>query len=219
MAALSKDESFEIRPTLRQPAPELGTRARRTIDLILQATGELIMARGYGGARIDDIVQAAGVSRASFYTYFPSKRDALLMLGADAGAAFDRVVDTLPSQKVDPDERAVSLAAWVHEYFAFMDEYGTFIVAWTQAAHEDEELREAGMRRHLASCRRAGRALEALRGRPFADRMQIGLLFTSMLERTWSYRHLYEGALNDRDLERNTAFVILALLDAPEDGA
>jgi AcrR family transcriptional regulator len=219
MAALSKDESFEIRPTLRQPAPELGTRARRTIDLILQATGELIMARGYGGARIDDIVQAAGVSRASFYTYFPSKRDALLMLGADASSAFDRVVDTLPSRKVDPDEQADSLAAWVHEYFAFMDEYGTFIVAWSQAAHEDEELREAGMRRHLASCRRAGRALEALRGRPFADRMQIGLLFTSMLERTWSYRHLYGESLNGRDLERNTAFVILALLDASEDGA
>jgi len=218
MAAVRRDESFEIRPTLRQPAPELGTRARRTIDLILQATGDLIMARGYGGARIDDIVQAAGISRASFYTYFPSKRDALLMLGADAGSAFDRLVDTLP-RKIDHDERLASLTDWVHEYFAFMDEYGTFIVAWTQAAHEDEELRQAGMRRHLASCRRAGRALEALRGRPFTDRMHIGLLFTSMLERTWSYRHLYGNVLDGSDLDRNTAFVIVALLDAPEDGA
>ena len=217
MATVRKDESFEIRPTLREPAPELGTRARRTIDLILQATGDLIMARGYGGARIDDIVQAAGISRASFYTYFPSKRDALLMLGADAGSAFDRLVDTLP-RKIDRDERLASLTAWVHEYFAFMDEYGTFIVAWTQAAHEDEELRQAGMRRHLASCRRAGRALEALRGRPFTDRMQIGLLFTSMLERTWSYRHLYGNVLDGSDLDRNTAYVIVALLDAPEDG-
>ncbi|HEY3844399.1 MAG TPA: TetR/AcrR family transcriptional regulator [Acidimicrobiales bacterium] len=216
---MSKDESFEIRPILRQPAPELGTRARRTIDLILQATGELIMARGYGGARIDDIVQAAGVSRASFYTYFPSKRDALLMLGADASAAFDRIVDTLPARSMDPAERTDSLAAWVHEYFTFMDEYGTFIVAWSQAAHEDEELREAGMKRHLASCRRAGRVLEALRGRPFADRTQIGLLFTSMLERTWSYRHLYGDALNDADLERNAALVFVALLEAPEEVA
>jgi AcrR family transcriptional regulator len=216
MAAVRKDESFEIRPTLRQPAPELGTRARRTIDLILQATGDLIMARGYGGARIDDIAQAAGISRASFYTYFPSKRDALLMLGADAGSAFDGLVDTLPG-KIDPREMVPSLTAWVHRYFAFMDEYGTFIVAWSQAAHEDEELREAGMRRHLASCRRAGRALEALRDRPFSDRVQIGLLFTSMLERTWSYRHLYGDALNDADLERNTAFVIVAIVDATED--
>jgi hypothetical protein len=98
-----------------------------------------------------------------------------------------------------------------------MDEYGTFIVAWSQAAHEDEELREAGMRRHLASCRRAGSALEGIRGRPFADRVQIGLLFTSMLERTWSYRHLYGEALNGADLELNTASVIVALLDAPDD--
>jgi AcrR family transcriptional regulator len=218
MAPVRRDESFEIRPTLRQPAPELGTRARRTIDLILQATGDLIMARGYGGARIDDIVQAAGISRASFYTYFPSKRDALLMLGADAGSAFDRLVDTLP-REIDDDDRLESLTAWVHGYFAFMDEYGTFIVAWAQAAHEDEELRQAGMRRHLASCRRAGRALEAIRGRPFPDRTQIGLLFTSMLERTWSYRHLYGDALNGSDLDRNTAFVIVALLDAPSDAA
>jgi AcrR family transcriptional regulator len=216
MAAVQRDESFEVRPTLRQPAPELGTRARRTIDLILQATGDLIMSRGYGGARIDDIAQAAGISRASFYTYFPSKRDALLMLGADAGSAFDRLVDTLP-RKIDDDERLASLTAWVHEYFAFMDEYGTFIVAWSQAAHEDEELRQAGVRRHLASCRRAGRALETLRGRPFDDRTQIGLLFTSMLERTWSYRHLYGDRLNGADLERNTAFVIVALLDAQTD--
>jgi hypothetical protein len=98
-----------------------------------------------------------------------------------------------------------------------MEEYGTFIVAWSQAAHEDEELREAGMQRHLASCRRSGRVLEALRGGPFADRMQIGLLFTSMLERTWSYRHLYADALSGADLERNTAFVIVAMLDAPAD--
>jgi AcrR family transcriptional regulator len=216
MAAVRRDERFEIRPTLRQPAPELGTRARRTIDRILQATGDLIMARGYGGARIDDIAQAAGISRASFYTYFPSKRDALLMLGADAGSAFDRLVDTLP-RNIDQDDRLASLSAWVHEYFAFMEEYGTFIVAWSQAAHEDEELREAGMQRHLASCRRAGRVLEALRGGPFADRMQIGLLFTSMLERTWSYRHLYADALSGADLERNTAFVIVAMLDAPAD--
>lgn len=216
MAAVRRDESFEIRPTLRQPAPELGTRARRTIDLILQATGDLIMARGYGGARIDDIAQAAGISRASFYTYFPSKRDALLMLGADAGSAFDRLVDTL-ARNIDQEDRLASLTAWVHEYYAFMEEYGTFIVAWSQAAHEDEELREAGMRRHLASCRRAGRVLEALRGGPFADRMQIGLLFTSMLERTWSYRHLYADALSGADLERNTALVIVAMLDAPED--
>src|ERR1700728_3210631 len=216
MAAVRRDQSFEIRPTLRQPAPELGTRARRTIDLILQATGDLIMARRYGGARIGDIVQAAGISRASFYTYFPSKRDALLMLGADASSAFDRLVDTLPRRKINPDERVASLAWWVHEYFEFMDEYGTFIVAWSQAAHEDEELREAGMRRHLASCRRAGRALEALRGRPFVDRVQIGLLFTSMLERTWSYRHLYGVALNGGDLELNTASVIVALLNTPD---
>ena len=40
-----------------------------------------------------------------------------------------------------------------------------------------------------------------------------------MLERTWSYRHLYGNVLDGSDLDRNTAFVIVALLDAAEDEA
>lgn len=214
MGAVRRDENFELRPTLRQPAPELGTRARRTIHQILQATGEVVMARGYGGARIDDIVQAAGVSRASFYTYFPTKRDALLMLGADTGSAFDRMMDTLPQAVADAEGAQFGIEAWVHDYFEFMDEYGTFIVAWSQASHEDEELRAAGMKRHLSSSRHAGHVLEKIRGRPFADRTQIGLIFTSMLERTWSYRQLYREALDLRELQKNTALVISAILES-----
>jgi TetR/AcrR family transcriptional regulator len=203
---------FEIEPTLRRPAPELGPRARRTIELVLEATKEVFLARGYGGTSIDDIARAAGVSRASFYTYFPSKRDALLAVGADASAAFEVVVDAL--RELSGDDRVAEIAAWIeHDYFPFLDSYGSFVLAWAEAAYADDALRAAGMKRHLASCRRLGETLEALRGRPLGSTTQQGLLVSSMVERAWSYRRLYMEAMNDAELAHDAAVIIAATLD------
>lgn len=208
------DETFEIRPTLRQPAPELGPRARRTIDLILDATKEVFRTRGYGGTSIDDIARAAGVSRASFYTYFPSKRDALLAVGATASADFDIVIDAL--QETPTDDRVQAIGAWVeHQYFPFLDNYGSFVLAWAEAAYADDTLRAAGMKRHLGSCRRLGETLEALRGSPAGNVTQQGLLVSSMVERVWAYLRLYQEAVNDSELAHNVAVVIAAMLESP----
>ena len=220
MASLSKDESFEIRPILRQPAAELGTRARRTIDLILQATGELIMARGYGGARIDDIVQAAGVSRASFYTYFPSKA---MPSSCWAPMPAPPSIGSSTPSRVGVWARPSGQTRWRHGCTSTSP-------SWTSTGHSSSPGRRRPTRtrgrlrpawkRHLASlppCQSSARGPARTPVR--RSRAQIGLLFTSMLERTWSYRHLYGDALNDTELERNAALVLVALLDAPEEGA
>ena len=200
----------EMTPTLRRPAPELGPRARRTIDLILAATNEVFLARGYGGTSIDDIARAAGVSRASFYTYFPSKRDALLALGADAGQHAEALIDEL--ETLPEAGRAEAIADWVARYFAFLDDYGSFVLAWPQAAHEDDELRAAGMRGHLATCRRFGQVLESHASSSLGDPAHLGLLVFSMLERTWSGCRLYGSALDERAVCADAGLVITAIL-------
>jgi hypothetical protein len=43
---------------------------------------EVFLTRGYAGTTVDEIARIADVSRASFYAYFPSKREVLLALGA-----------------------------------------------------------------------------------------------------------------------------------------
>ena len=179
-----------MEPTLRRPAPELGPRALRTIELILKATREMLLAGGYHGTSIDDIARAAGVSRASFYTYFPSKRDALLALGADAVHAGAVMIDYAAELETPLDEAQV--LRFVDRCFAVLDEQASFAFAWTQAALMDEEIRVAGMAGHLRMCARMGRTLEKFRDRPYTDQAAGGLALFSQLERAWSYCQLYD---------------------------
>ena len=72
------DAAFLTPPSIRQPANPLGPRAQRTINRIIEATRDVFLTRGYSGTTIDEIARLADVSRASFYTYFPSKRDVLI---------------------------------------------------------------------------------------------------------------------------------------------
>ncbi|MCW2620567.1 MAG: putative transcription regulator [Frankiales bacterium] len=202
---------FEIKPDLRQPAAELGPRAQRTISLLLGATRTVFMTQGYRGTAIEDITREAGVSRGSFYTYFPTKRDALLAVGADANERFHAVIEELGS--LDPAGVTLEVVtAWMERYFDLLDRYGAFIVTWMEAALGDEELRTAAMRGQFGSCRRLGQALETLRGRPFGDPVYQGFLVSSMVERAWTYARHYGDAVDDGDVTRNAAMIVMATL-------
>ncbi len=49
-------------------------RTGRKFDQVLQGAREVFMADGFEGASVDDIARAAGVSKATLYSYFPDKR-------------------------------------------------------------------------------------------------------------------------------------------------
>ncbi len=46
----------------------------RKFDQVLQGARETFMSDGFEGASVDDIARAAGVSKATLYSYFPDKR-------------------------------------------------------------------------------------------------------------------------------------------------
>jgi AcrR family transcriptional regulator len=202
-----------VQPTLRSPAPELGPRATQTIARILDATKAILLTRGYAGTTIDEITRAAGVSRGSFYTYFPSKRDALLALGADSTRAGRRVVERL--HQLPEAWTEAHLEGFVGDYFEVLEQHGGFAFAWTQAALEDDEIREAGRERHLRLCREMGLAAGTLRGEPFDDPTVQGLVIFSMLERGWAYSQLYAGAIDPADVRRTMAHALAAMLRGP----
>jgi AcrR family transcriptional regulator len=197
-------------PALRSPGKELGPRANRTIAAILSATRQTFLTRGYAGTTIDEIAKAAGVSRASFYTYFPSKREVLLALGIDTANTANAVIrelDTLPRRW-----RPADLEAWVRRYFDLLDHHGSFAFAWTQAANEDEEIRRAGMAGHLALCRQMGETLSRLGTRPAHDVVERGLLVFSMLERGWVYCRLYDDTIDEATVHRTVAEMLTAIV-------
>jgi AcrR family transcriptional regulator len=199
-----------LSPALRQPAKELGPRASRTIAAILAATKQIFQARGYAGTTIDEITRVAGVSRASFYTYFPSKRDVLLALGANSATEAELVAGEL--RRITHPWSLEDMEEWVKKFFALLDEHGSFALAWTQAAPEDEEIRVAGLRRHLEVCRRLGAGFDHLRGESLGDPTQQGLLAFSLLERGWWYGRLYAGAIDEGELQVNAALIFQAML-------
>jgi AcrR family transcriptional regulator len=57
----------------RPPRKRLSAEDRRAA--ILDAALEVFSRRGYNGASIDEIAQAAGISKALIYEHFPSKKD------------------------------------------------------------------------------------------------------------------------------------------------
>jgi AcrR family transcriptional regulator len=181
----SGGEAPTLVATMRSPAPDLGPRATRMISRILTAARTVFLSKGYAGTTIDEIARTADISRASFYTYFPTKRDVLLALGADSASTAETLVETFDGH---------DLESLVDDYFVILDEHGAFATAWTQAANEDEELRVAGMRRHLRMCAALGRVLGAT-GRG-VDPSIRGLAAYSLIERAWSFARLYGDDLD-----------------------
>lgn len=49
-------------------------RTGRKFDQVLAGAREIFMTDGFEGASVDDIARAAGVSKATLYSYFPDKR-------------------------------------------------------------------------------------------------------------------------------------------------
>lgn len=67
---------------------EEGLRARKrreTLERITDAAMRLFIARGYAQTRVEDIAEAAGISRRTFFHYFESKDDILLSLQSGMG--------------------------------------------------------------------------------------------------------------------------------------
>ena len=190
--------------SLRQPARDLGPKAQRTIARIIDATRTVFLSRGYAGTTIDEIARAADVSRPSFYTYFESKRDVLLATGNRVSSDTMEVIDRLP----DLGKSRAGLIRWVGEYFELLDLHGSFSFAWTQAAHDDADIRTVGMKGHLRLCRQLGKNLAATAGRIGEQPEMLGLVAFAVLERSWSYGQLYAERVDRADFIARIALTL-----------
>ena len=80
-------------------------------DLILAKGAEVMTRRGYHGAGVQEIVQAAGVPKGSFYHYFASKEDfALQALQQVYQPRLARYAEALANPALSPRERILAYA-------------------------------------------------------------------------------------------------------------
>jgi AcrR family transcriptional regulator len=97
-------------------------RKGRKYDQVLQGARDVFMAHGFEGASVDDIARAAGVSKATLYSYFPDKR-LLFMEVARHGCAHQAdTAQDFCSASCDP--QTVLRAAGHHILSVVLSEFG-----------------------------------------------------------------------------------------------
>lgn len=117
------------------------TRSRLPVDerreQLLELGLELFSQRAYETVSIDEIAEAAGISRGLLYHYFPSKRDFYL---AVLGRAVDELVElTAPDPGAPPETR---LRRSLQAHLDYVERHRLGYLTVMQAAGSDPDVRD-----------------------------------------------------------------------------
>lgn len=203
------------RPRRTGPAEDLGAKGSRTKARILEEARQLMLTKGYDATTIEDITEAAGIRRASFYTYFRSKQDVLMALGEDAEEAGKAAAQRLG--RLSTNATLEDVTQWVEEYLAFWDAHGPFVYAAYQASYAEPKLREWSINSEMTGAKILGEALVHLRGKsypPGVDPLIEGLALQSMLERFWFHWRVAGAPVQEDAIARSIAHFIWASVRA-----
>lgn len=120
------------RANARQRTQREGTRAR-----LLEGAVRVIAAKGYANTTVDDVLQEAGVSRASFYSHFPSKI-ALVEAMADDFVPIWRPMYEELAAMADPSQAC--LEDWCRRNVALYRQNEATCLVLTQAAAAEPDM-------------------------------------------------------------------------------
>jgi AcrR family transcriptional regulator len=120
--------------SLRLPATE------RRQQLLAVALG-VFARQGYHGASMNDVAEAAGVTKPVLYQHFDSKRDLYLALLDDVGARLLSAITTATAGA--PDGKRQTEAGF-RAYFRWVaDDHDAFLLLFGSGARRDEEFNAA----------------------------------------------------------------------------
>ena len=72
------------------------TKKGRKFEQVLDGAKEIFLSDGFDGASVDDIARAAGVSKATLYSYFPDKRMLFMQVAKnECCKQADKAIDTI----------------------------------------------------------------------------------------------------------------------------
>lgn len=86
------------------PEGRVARRRAEVRDRLLRVAEELMLARGVDGVTIEDITEAADISRRSFYHHFASKHEILIPIARGRSESLNRRLDRLVASIEDPAE-------------------------------------------------------------------------------------------------------------------
>ncbi len=112
---------------------------RRTLEALTTAGADVLVRRGFHGTRIDDVVDAAGVSHGAFYRYFENKEQLARVLAVRAMGRVSEAFAEIP-ELVGDDDQGAELRRWLRRYNAAQAREAAVIRVWVDAAHADQTL-------------------------------------------------------------------------------
>jgi AcrR family transcriptional regulator len=165
-------------------------RGERTRSLILDASRQLFLQRGFAGTPINAITEACGISRAGFYTYFKDKEEVFAVLGENAYRDVMAVLARLEALP-RPFELA-QLRDWVGGYFEFMDRHGAFVVGAWHSSPDEEAFQRARNRTVNRSAFKLGHTIA---GPGEHSPEVVGVAVLGLLDRAWHAWHIQAVAV------------------------
>ena len=124
---------------------------------LLLGAANAVATHGYAALTVEQIIEAAGVSRTTFYEHFDNKRDCVLVAHAEI---FDRLASAIFRACASESEWAAKVAAAVETSIAFAMESpqeASLLVVDAVAADRTLTVRALASGDHLAGLLRAGR--------------------------------------------------------------
>lgn len=112
-AAADEAASAAAAPTQRRRS---NRRSEQTIENILAATEQVVLASGAERISILDVCKAASVSRGTFYRYFASQEELLDAFSRHKRERFHRSLVEATMPHMDPDARFAALVAYLEQY-------------------------------------------------------------------------------------------------------
>ncbi|MGH9274351.1 MAG: TetR/AcrR family transcriptional regulator [Acidimicrobiales bacterium] len=153
----------------------LRPRGEQTRQRLLEAGTKVLPTRGYHDARVDDIVEVAGVSHGSFYRYFDNKDDFFRVLAEQASRRMIELLGAFPD-----DGDADALRRWLEDWFATYESNGWVISTWQEMHSSEPTLVEFGQQVAAAVL---ARLMDVLDERGFGDPMVDALALLALIER------------------------------------
>lgn len=111
---------------------DLRSRGKETVGRLLTAGQQVVEERGHDEARVDDIVDLAGLSHGTFYLYFRDREDLLHSLIRLAARELEHLTDGLTGEPTP--ER---LASWIEKVIREFDKHAEVLRA-ARALSTDE---------------------------------------------------------------------------------
>jgi AcrR family transcriptional regulator len=113
-------------------------------DQLLAVALEVFARQGFHGTAMNDVAEAAGVTKPVLYQHFPSKRGLYLELLAEVG---DRLLTAIAEATADAPSPRVQVERGVHAYFQWVaDDNDSFRLLFGSGARRDVEFSEAVLR-------------------------------------------------------------------------